>query len=255
MPDDAEMRFRLQQVAAYRELCRSIRGSGRGNVFFALLMLFIAYAGWQAGQQWWVLAVYAGLAFAELAVGLFKWVLPSAEGILLDALILLLFAVFNLGSQYLRHQKGLPASPIALFFGVYLLMGAVSRFKSYGVLRQQFARRPTAEQMAWVDDLSHEIRTADPQSDELALDLPTRPPMRAKLLGSTAFFVGTRSKDLWVAGPDDFDLRRERSDHGTGRRKAVVRIHDTPYPEFELDDASWQNYQKWRSAQHGPQPG
>jgi hypothetical protein len=247
MADDAMMRFRLQQVAAYRELCRSIRGSGRGNVVFAGLMLFLAYLTANV-QPAWVLALYVGLALAELAAGLFKAVAPSAEGVLLDAFILLLFALFNVGMQGLRFLAGAQPSPVIAFFGLYLLWSAVGRFRAYGHLRRLFADRPTADQIAWFNDLVHEIRTADPETDDQALDLPTRPAWKAKLLGTTAFVVAPKGDAAVVAGPDDFALAVDRVHPKTGAVRVALRIYDEAYPAFVIDPASWANYQKWAAA-------
>jgi hypothetical protein len=253
MADDSEMRFRLQQVAAYRDLCRRVRRSGRENIVFAAIMLFLAYFLWKGAAIPLLLSLYVILAVGELLVGVFKWVAPSAEGVLFDAIVLLVFAAFNFGVQYLRFQQGFGFNPIILFLGVYMLMLAVGRFKDYRVLRLLFAERPSAEHMAWFDELVREIKAADPEADEQAIDLPTRPHWKAKLLGTLAFFVAARSDDVVVVGPDDFELRRERVDRGTGRRKAVLRLHDLPYPEFEITDATWANYQRWRAAH--PLPG
>ena len=134
-----------------------------------------------------------------------------------------------------------------------MLMGAIGRFKDYRLLRMLFAERPSADHMAWFDDLVREIKAADPQSDELALDLPTSPHWKAQLLGTTAFFVTLKGNMVLVAGPEDFEILREKADHGTGRRKALLRIHEIPAPEFEITDATWTNYQKWRAANPLPQ--
>src|SRR5687768_7709089 len=102
MSDEVTMRARLQQVAAYRELRRSVARSGRENVVFALIMLGLAYYTFRpnaVGIIAIVFMLYVGLALAELAVGLFKLLMPTAEGVLLDAFILLLFAGWNLGWQ------------------------------------------------------------------------------------------------------------------------------------------------------------
>ncbi len=251
MADDFEMRLRLQHVAAYRELRRSVRRSGRDNIFFAALMLFLAYMAFENAPQpaaTIILILYGSLAAGELLVGLFKWLAPSAEGVLLDGVVLLVFAVFNLGGQFLRLQANLPLNPVFVFLGLFMVFGAVGRFKAYGQLRQLFADRPSPEHIAWFDDLVREILSSDPESDELALDLPTAPHWKAKLLGTTVFFVAARGHAVWIAGPDDFELLREKLDHGTGRRKALLRVHDVPQPEFEITDACWGNYQKWRSA-------
>lgn len=253
MADDFEMRLRLQQVAAYRDLCRRVRRSGRENIVFASIMLFLAYIVWQGQPNRTVLTLYLILAVGELLVGLFKWLSPSAEGIFLDGVVLLVFAAYNFGMEYWRFQKGMPFSPIVIFLGLFMLMGAIGRFKDYRVLRLLFAERPSPEHMAWFDDLTHEIKTADPEGDELALDLPTQPHWKAKLLGTMAFFTTLRGNLVIVCGPDEFEIRREKTDHGTGRRRAVLRIHDVPYPEFEITDATWANYQNWRAANPLPQ--
>src|SRR5262245_47168736 len=105
MADDFEMRMRLQQVAAYRDLCRRVRRSGRENIVFAIVMLLLAYL---VAQNPIVFAVYIILAAGEVAVGLFKVLRPSAEGVLLDGIVLLVFAVLNFGITLMRLQNGLP---------------------------------------------------------------------------------------------------------------------------------------------------
>jgi hypothetical protein len=247
MTDESAMRLRLQHVAAYRELCRSVQRSGRENVFFALLMLGFAYYFHTRGQApEELIAIYVALAVGELLIGLFKWAVPSAEGLILDGLVLLAFAALNFGREFVAGGK---PSSVGIFFGLLMLFLAFGRFKAYFQLRTLFAERPSAEHIAWFDDLVHEIQAADPQTDELVLDLPTSPHWKAKLLGGTAFFVTASGHAVWVAGPDDFTLVREKTDHGTGRRKALLRIHGEAYPEFDLTDASWGNYLKWRATQ------
>ncbi len=142
MTDDANMRLRLQNVAAYRELCRGVQRSGRENVVFALIMLGLAYFSYSAGASLLIVALYAALATGELLVGLFKWVFPSAEGVLLDALVLLAFAGWNIGWQGLALAVNQRPNPVILFLGLYMLFGAFGRFKAYASLRTLFADRP-----------------------------------------------------------------------------------------------------------------
>jgi hypothetical protein len=242
MADDAMMRFLLQRVLAYRELCRMVRSSGRGNVFFALL--FFAFAYWSLQQVPAnggfpiIVAIYAALATAEIGVGLFKWFFASAEGILLDALLLFVFALLNLGSQALLMLAGQNPNGISVFFGVILFASGVRRVQNYLELRRAFADRPTAEQIRWFDDLIYEIKRSDPATDDLALDLPTRPHWKAKLLGTTAFFVEKSGREVIVLGPWDFALVPE------GNLTRLI-IADRTYKPFELDDASSENYRKW----------
>lgn len=252
MSDEVTMRLRLQQVAAYRELLRSVRRSGRENVIFALIMMVIAYFLHSRGIGRGFLVLYAILITGELLVGLFKWAVPVAEGLLLDALVLATFVLFLGWIEFRAFQNGGGLNPINLFFGFLLLSGTLNKLRAYGELRRLFAERPDPEHVAWFDDLVHEIQASDPVSDPLALDLPTRPHWKAKLLGGTAFFVSATGNTVWIAGPEDFTLRREKADRGSGYRKALLSIHGENFPEFDLIDASWDNYTKWMAAQ---QPG
>src|SRR5262245_29072658 len=204
---------RPQPVAACRPLCRGVGRAGRDDIAFAALMAFLAYMVWKAGLNPFLLVFYGVLIGSELAVGLLKWAFPSAEGHLLDGLVLLLFAGVNIGFQALAFRGGRPPNPVIVLIGLLILGQAINRFRFYGQLRRLFAERPSAEHMAWFDDLVGEINASDPQSDELALDLP--PIWKAKLLGSTAFFVSTRGSDVLVVGPEEFELLREKVDRGT----------------------------------------
>jgi len=244
MAEDAMMRFLLLRVLAYRELCRSVRNSGRGNVFFAGLMLALAYMTFQpnaAGIVAIVYILYVGLALAELAVGLFKWFFPSAEGILFDAILQLVFAGWNLGWQGLIFAAGQPPNYFIVILGVLMLTGSFRRFQSYLELRKAFADRPTNEQIRWFDDLIREIKQADPELDDLALDLPTKPHYKAKLLGATAFFVEKSGRGVLILGPWDFTL------HEDGER-VRLQIVDREYKPFAIDESSLKNYRKWMAS-------
>jgi hypothetical protein len=174
---------------------------------------------------------------------------PTAEGLILDGLILLVFAVFNLGLAYLQFQNRGRPDTVAVFLGLFMIYGAVNRFKYYGHLRVMFAQRPDPEHIAWFDDLVYEIQGSDPLSDQSVLDLPTQPHWKAKLLGGTAFFVSASGNAVWVVSPDEFTLKREKTDRGKGYRKAMLSIHGEGYPEFDIDDVSWTNYANWMASQ------
>jgi hypothetical protein len=244
MFDEITMRSRLQTVAAYRALCRSVQRSGRENVLYAVFMLVLAYYLYSVGGQS-VAILYGALAGLELLVGLYKWAIPSAEGPLLDSFVLVAFSGVTFWRQYEQFQNGFGLNPVMILLGLYMLFGALNRFRSYGQLRRLFAERPEREHVVWFDDLVREIHRADPQADELVLDLPTRPHWKAKLLGGTAFFVAPDGITVWVAGPDDFILRREKIDPGHGTRNAILSIYGQGYPAFELADVCWENYTKW----------
>src|SRR5438067_1146172 len=149
MSDEATMRLRLQNVAAYRELRRSVQRGGRENVVFALVMLGIAYFSHTNRAPEFVILLYLGLGVGELLVGLFKWAFPSAECLILDGLVLLVFAALNFGREFLIFRAGGQISNTGVFFGLLMLYLAVGRFKTYATLRKLFADRPSPEHIAW----------------------------------------------------------------------------------------------------------
>ena len=249
MSDDVTMRARLQLVAAYRDLCRSVQRSGRENVVYAFIMGGIGYYFHSVGGPEPTVLLFGIVAVGELLIGLFKWMVPTAESFILDALVLLAFAGFNFWIEFERFQRVGKPEAVFVFLGLFMLFGAINRIRYYIDLRRMFAERPDPEHIAWFDDLVREIQASDPHADELALDLPTRPHWKARLLGGTAFFVATDGTAVWVAGPGDFTIRREKADRGTGHRRALLNIHGENYPEFELEDRSWDNYTKWLAAQ------
>jgi hypothetical protein len=255
MIDELTMRARLQNVAAYRELCQSIRGGATHTLVNAFIWLGLTAMLYQAIGPDPILLGNLVLGVAELAVGAWKKVRPTLEAVLVDGLILLGFGGYILLRQFLAWQGVInwPFSPISIMFALWWLSDAVRTFQTYGALRRAFPERPAPEHVAWFDDLVREIQAADSHTDPLALDLPTRPHWKAKLLGSIAFFVSDAGA-VWLIGPDDFSLKREKTDHGTGYRKALLSIGSERFPEFEIDDASWANYQKWMVSHRPPQP-
>ncbi len=128
--------MRLQNVAAYRELRRSVQKSeARERCFRGAVMLEFAYYLHSGGNTVFVL-LYAILAAGELAVGLFKWFVPVAEGLILDALVLLVFALFNLGLSCLRFKAGFAGQPTGVCSsGFTCFTGAYRRVREYGRLR------------------------------------------------------------------------------------------------------------------------
>lgn len=245
MTDDDNMRFRLQQVLAYRHLQAAVRAGATHTLINAVIWLGLTVMLFQGDP---ILLAYLGLGLAELAVGLWKKVWPTLEAVLADGLVVAGFGLCILGRQLLVWQAGVAVQPISLFLGCWLLYSSWGSFRAYGALRRAFPERPAPEVIRWFDDLIYEIRHADPSTDDQALDLPSKPPWKAKLLGTTAFFVAKKGSEVVIAGPFDFGLVPQ--DHHDGESHVRVRLHlyDRASKPFDLDDASWANYRKWMAS-------
>lgn len=253
--DADEMKETFHRVAAYRAVCQAVRAGASHTFVSGLLFLFVTYLVYSVAGPHPFFYIFLGIALSELAVGVWKRVRPSAECVLLDGLLELSFGGAVLVRQYMAWQGMIawPVSPMSLLIGAWSLVNAYQAFNNYRHLRRMFAERPTADHLAYVDDLVAEIRGADPEADPRALDLPTYPHLKAKLLGDLAVFVHGRTGAVTAAARDEVEIDRE--ERGGGRLPtAYLRIDGEDYPEFGLSAANWRNYARWKTEGGDPPP-
>lgn len=239
------MRYRLQQVLAYRQLQAAVRAGATHTLVNACIWLGLTFLIFQNAGPDPMLLAYLGLGVGELFVGIWKKAWPTLEAVLVDGLVSAAFALFILGRQFLAWQGiiAFPVNGLSIFLGVWVLYSAMNSFRAYKSLRDAFPDRPTSDVIAWFDELIDDINRSDPAADDLALDLPTKPRWKAKLLGSTAFFAA-RSGEVVVLGPWDFGITPVNRD-GSDSHRVQLHILDRLFKPFDIDEASWSNYRKW----------
>lgn len=244
--DAEEKRQALRRVAAYRALCNRVRGSALGTLFSGGLMFAIwFFLVHPAGLGWSPFGlVFFGLAMLELCVGLLNRAFPSAEGVLLEAVLLLAFGGWNLGRQLLEWQGGRRTQPSMLIIGAISFLQGLAKVREYFLLRREFADRPSAEHIRWFDGLAREVRDADPKTDPTALALPTQPFLTAKLLGDTAFFTDGAAEVIIVAA-EEVLLEMEVPDPDRAP-VGYLTISGVAFQPFPLTRANWENYCAWK---------
>lgn len=247
-PDPYETRQVLRQVAAYREVCESVRRKSTGSLVFGGVMLAIWYfLDGQRGNWSPFSIIYLSLGLLEVSVGLLNRIWPSAEGILLDGLVMLAFAGSNLVRQYFAWkmfgQVGI--SPVLLVFGVIWLLQGIQTIRSYFQLRRAMPATPTREHLRWFDGLVRELRDADPRDDPKAVAFPTEPFLTGKLLGDTAMFLD-QSGAITITVRQDVTLERVESSDPERPPRGYLSIDGSEFPPFKLSDANWNNYVAWK---------
>ena len=245
--DAEEKRMTLRRVAAYRALCDRVRRSALGTLFFGGLMFAFWYFAIPDGLKWSLFGkVYLGLALLELSVGALNRLFPSAEGVLLEGLVLVVFGGWNLAREAMVWQGVIPGqvSPLFVVFGAYWILQGLNQARTYLTLRKEFAERPSADHIRWFDGLAREVRDADPKADPMALALPTQPFLTAKLLGDTAFFTDGAAEVIIVAR-EDVTLEMDIPDP---ERPPVghLTISGVAFSPFALTRANWENYCAWK---------
>ena len=252
--DPVERRALLRQIAAYRALCQEVKQKANWGLVFGGIMLGVWYFAIPAREQFGIFGlIYLGLAALEFTAGLWNKFSPSPEGILVDGLVLIVFGGANLARQGLIFLAGAKISPYLLLFGGYWLYQGYSHVQSYFHIRSAFPSRPSAEHLRWFDSLLAEVRQADPDADPDALDLPTRPPLRAKLLGDMAVLLSPGSSHPMIVGREDVEIELLPSDPNR-ESVAVLYIENEDYGKFPIDDANWRNYTRWKGTTSSAQP-
>ncbi len=250
--DPEETRYVLRRVAAYREVCERVRRGSTGALVFGGIMLAIWYFALPEKLQFdWFGLVYLALACLEFGSGLLNRLVPSAEGVLLAALVLMCFGGWTVAREVLIWQKIIVFPGGRLFPPLLMvLLGALWLFQGfrqaqgYLKLRRQFAERPTGAQIRWFNDLLREIKYADPKTDPQAVFFDTQPALTGKLLGDTAFFVEGRDETIIVARRD---VLLEREELGGDRpARGYLSIRGAEFPPFPLGIKTWENYVQWK---------
>lgn len=246
--DPDEVRYVLRRVAAYREVCERVRTGSTGSLIFGGIMLAI----WQWALpenlkfQWFGI-VYLALAILEFGSGVLNRLFPSAEGVLLAAIVLMSFGGWNIARYVLVWQNLMPQAGGNVVFAVLGVMWLIQGFRQaqgYLQLRREFADRPTGAQIRWFNDLLREIKYADPKTDPQAIFFDTHPPLTGKLLGDTAFFI-EKGDEMIIVSRREVKLEREESGDDRPAR-GYLTISGVDFRPFPLGTKTWENYAAWK---------
>ena len=244
-PTGAETRSMLRNVGAYRQVVGAVRGSAWWSFAFGAFFTLLWYNLPAKFQYSAFGLLYLGLAVLEFTVGLLNLVKPSLEGILFDGIVLIVFGIQSAARQLLL--VGAP-SPW-LLMSAYWVYSGVQRCRNYFAIRRAFPVRPTAANLRWFNDLIRDVRKADPANDPTALDLPSKPPLRAKLLGDTAFLVASGTDDLIVLAADELTLLASGFEGDELRvTRGFIVLDGVSRAPFPIDADNWRNFTDWRKA-------
>ena len=247
-PSPEETRQVMRQVARYRAVCESVRRKATGSLVFGCVMLGIWWFldGQHPGRRFELFSLlYLGIAVLEIGVGLLNRFFPTAEGILLDGVILLAFAASNGVRAYLFWRMTGRVEWVFVVFGGFWALQAVNILRSYTAVVRGMRARPTRDQLRWFDGLLADLRAADPKADPRAVAIPTDPFLTGLLLGDTAFFLDPAGEVLIVGRPE-VTLEAENSPDPDRPPRGYLTIEGVEFPPFKLSRANWENYVAWK---------
>jgi hypothetical protein len=186
---------RLQQIATYRCVCKRLRHRGKNSMFLGGVCL---WATWMTFQGLPADYIFLGIWVAEILLGFWIYTRPSAEGVIIEGLLSLLFGAGVVGRQVLILANNGDPSWFWGGLGVLIIWGGIRHIRSYPAVKVVFEEKPTPDQIEWLEDLVKEIRRADASTDPDAVTFATIPQWKAKLLGDTAILVDRSDQNILV---------------------------------------------------------
>ena len=244
-PTGAETRAMLRNVGAYRVIVKAVRGSAWWSFAFGAFFTLLWYNLPAKFQYSPFGLLYLGLGVLEFTVGLLNLVKPSLEGILFDGVVLIVFGIQSAARQF--FEVGAPSPWLLL--SAYWVYSGVQRCRNYFQIRRVFPVRPTGANLRWFNDMIRDVRQAEPASDPAALDLASRPPLRAKLIGDSAFLVASGADDLIILAADELYLIPTAYEGDEQRvTKAYLPLDGVAREPFPIDGDNWRNFVDWRKA-------
>ena len=239
---------RMQKIADFRTTCKFLRKSGKEAMVFGAIILAL---GAMMFQERLLDYLYIGLGIVELLIGLRNRYAPSASGVVLDGVLMLLFGAWNLTLQAIAIEQGAEPFWFSLAFGAIFVVAGIRRIKKFGRVREAFREPPTVEQIAWFDDLIAEIQSAKEAATPKMVEFTAGVRWKARLIGDTAIFVDKLDMENLIVDRRDIDI--------TDRGKALVRnvrivrlrIGLRTFAAAEISPAMLAVLESWRSdAEH-----
>src|SRR5690349_20283779 len=125
---DAAPLERLQKIADYRTTCKYLSKVGMEGIVFGCIILLL---GGNTFEDRILDYFYMGLGVAELVVGIRNRFRPSASGVVLQGMLLMMFGIWNLGLQAIIIQNGGQLGWFGTIFGVLLIIIGITQIRRY----------------------------------------------------------------------------------------------------------------------------
>jgi hypothetical protein len=242
MTDESPLQ-RMQRIADYRTTCKFLVKSGKQGIIFGSLFLFVGIMSFDNRITDYL---YLGLGSIELFVGLHNRFRPSAFGIILDGIMLILLGAWNLASMGIIINQGVPPSLFSAIFGVVVILVAITRFRRYPRIRAAFEDPPTAEQIAWLDEVIKEIQDSTAASED-TVEFRAGLLWKGKRYGDTVIFVDIMDSENLIVDRRDIGWQDKGKALFSSRRNVSLNIGERSFAIAEFAPEVLDRLELWRT--------
>lgn len=243
----------LQQIAEYRRARKTLRAAGIGGIIFGVLALAVGMPLLAVNPLNIVLVLIGALLLAE---GIWNVSYPTAEGVIVDGLALLLVGLWNIFITFFNALAagGGPGAALHVHWavvGVFQIGYGVYRFASYRRFTEAFAEKPSAEDLKQMDQLVKKILKMKPKGAEDVITFQTTSSFKqqvwtAQLAGDAAMFVAKVGHDVLVAHKEEVDIEVHGKALLGKTLKATFRIRDHTMKGL-ISPESYAKYEDWKA--------
>jgi hypothetical protein len=235
---------RLQKIADFRTTSKMLMKSGKQGIMFGVVFLVLGAMSFDDHLYDWI---YLGIGMVELLIGMRNRFHPSAFGVVLDGIMLLLWAVFNLSMQVVIVNLGGDLHWFSTLIGVLIINVGLKRILRYRRAREAFVEPPTPEQLQWFDELIAEIQEADAAATPDLVVFKAGFPWKGKRLGDTVIFVDKLDTENLIVDRRDIDIEDKGKAIFSNSRLVKLRIGQRRFGVAEFTPAMLALLELWRT--------
>lgn len=243
MSDSAPL-DRMQMIADYRAACKFLVQSGKQGIMFGCVSLFIGISVFN-NQLFDYL--YLGVGTVYLLIGLHNRYYPSAFGIILDGIMLILLGVWNLSLQAVAVWVQQQPSIFSGVFGAMMIFIGLIRFRRYPRVKAAFDDPPSEDQIAWFDDVVKEVRDATPDAAADVFEFRAGLLWKGKRFGDMVIFVDKMDFETLIVDRRDIDFDDKGKTLFGAKRRGSLRIGKRKFGLAEIQPEMVTLLEVWRT--------
>ncbi|HEY7427225.1 MAG TPA: hypothetical protein VH682_23525 [Gemmataceae bacterium] len=238
----------LQRIAEFHQERARLRTLARGSIVWGLINLAI---GVVALQNHPINLVLVLIGLFLLLEGVWFSIRPSALGVLVDALVLLLIGLWDVFIVALDVLAGGVPRIHWMILGLIFLGIATYRLKTYPHIDQLFREPFADEDLQQVEELVHYITTSNPRQVHDLITFRTRADLRqerhwrAYLGPHYALFLDMVWKKALVAGRADVSIEERGKVLLSPMLKVSIRIREQRW-NGRMSPAEYAKFQAWK---------
>lgn len=243
---------RLQEVADYRTVRKTLRAGAIGSLIFGALALI-------SGVIPPLDLILAAVGLMLVGTGLWNIVAPRPTGIIIDGLSLMLVGVYNLLGVVLSAAQGEGTGGAGLWakLGIFQMIWGVQSFWRFAQFRHSFHAPATGAEMLELDGMATQLWKAKEKDaiDVIEFDVAGlhATKWKCRLDSDYALLATQGGAEVRVAAKDTFDIEESGKVFIGKSRKATFRIGGKTL-KGTIKPESLARFQQWKTGVSLPLP-